>query len=42
MMETQYGLVVLQVSLVTHVSPLWIQQEDAEALRYLLSRFHCR
>ena len=35
-------LVVLQVSLVTHVNPPEIQLEDVEALRYLLSRFHCR
>ena len=38
----QYLLVVLQVSLVTHVSSPGIQQEDAEALRYLLLSFHCR
>ena len=42
MMGMHYSLVVLQVSLVTRASPLGIQQEDAEALRYLLSKFHCR
>ena len=42
MMKMQYLLGVPQVSLVIHVSPLEIRQEDAEVLHYLPSRFHYR